>query len=308
MIPKYRCWVNSREQSIQEVRVSAAPINHVWPGFQRSKGQSESGWFTTFDMAEPALVEVEAEGMEIRSAEVRPAHAAREFQQNGQRIRFILEHPCQVSLLVNGLHDALHIFANSPFEYEPKDGDIYFGPGEHDAGLILPRSGQRVCIDAGAVVHGSILIHEAENVTVTGRGILDSSRIKCPKEAKAGEEGGEVMEAIAKLGFDFEKWLVGGNLVIYHSRNVKIEGIVLTDSPSWSVIARNGCRDLLFDNIKIVGQWRYNSDGIDICASQDVTIRNCFIRSFDDCVVMRAPFLQGESDPVRNVVTEHCVL
>lgn len=28
------------------------------------------------------------------------------------------------------------------------------------------------------------------------------------------------------------------------------------------------------------GLWRYNSDGIDIGASQDVVIKNCFIRAF----------------------------
>jgi polygalacturonase len=37
-----------------------------------------------------------------------------------------------------------------------------------------------------------------------------------------------------------------------------------------------------------VGFWRYNADGIDVWNSRDVTIENCFIRSFDDCLVVRS--------------------
>lgn len=36
-----------------------------------------------------------------------------------------------------------------------------------------------------------------------------------------------------------------------------------------------------FTNVKLVGLWRYNADGIDICNSQDVVIRNSFVRAFD---------------------------
>jgi hypothetical protein len=35
-------------------------------------------------------------------------------------------------------------------------------------------------------------------------------------------------------------------------------------------------------NYKLIGLWRYNSDGIEICNSEDVTIRDSFVRSFDD--------------------------
>lgn len=60
--------------------------------------------------------------------------------------------------------------------------------------------------------------------------------------------------------------------------------------------------------MKVIGQWRYNSDGFDICASSDVVVRDCFIRSFDDCVVARAPYLNGEDTPVSNILVEDCVL
>jgi len=303
--------VDGRSVEVMPVRVSAAPINHIWPGWQRSLNQSEIAWMADFDLpANGAAVKVRIRlaHKDIRSLELRPGKYAPSFTRQGNEISFTLANPAQLSLLVNGLHGALHLFANPHFAYEPRPGDIYFGPGVHEAGLILPKSGQRVCLDRGAVVYGAILVYEAADVEIIGRGILDSSRIKCPKEAKAGEPGGEVMAAIAPLGFDYQRWYVGGNLVIFNSRNVTVSGIVLVDSPSWSVIIRNHCRDMALDNIKIVGQWRYNSDGVDVCSSSHVTLRNSFIRSFDDCIVARGPFLWGETEPVRDFVSEHCVL
>ena len=58
--------------------------------------------------------------------------------------------------------------------------------------------------------------------------------------------------------------------------------------------------------MKLIGLWRYNSDGIDICNSQDVTIRGCFVRSFDDSIVIKG--LGACNDPVRNVRVEGCVI
>jgi hypothetical protein len=54
--------------------------------------------------------------------------------------------------------------------------------------------------------------------------------------------------------------------------------------------------------------WRYNSDGIDVCASRNVVIRDSFVRSFDDCFVARGVCLEDEVGPVENVTIENCVL
>ena len=70
----------------------------------------------------------------------------------------------------------------------------------------------------------------------------------------------------------------------------------------WSTIIRNNCENITVDNIKIIGQWRYNSDGINICASKNVTVKNSFIRSFDDCIITRGAYLEGEDGNVENVL------
>ncbi len=76
----------------------------------------------------------------------------------------------------------------------------------------------------------------------------------------------------------------------------------------WTLIIRNSCKNIIIDNIKIIGQWRYNSDGINLCCSENVVVRNCFVRSFDDCIVVRGAYLNEEEDNTKNILVENCVL
>ena len=92
------------------------------------------------------------------------------------------------------------------------------------------------------------------------------------------------------------------------SENVRIEGVVFRDSPFWVLNFRDDCRRVVVDNVKVVGQWRYNSDGIDICGCKDVVVRNSFIRSFDDSFVVRDAFRGGEEGAARTIVCEDCLL
>ena len=67
---------------------------------------------------------------------------------------------------------------------------------------------------------------------------------------------------------------------------MKIDGVILRDPDVWCLSAF-GCRNLEISNVKLVGLWRYNADGIDICNCQDVVIRNSFVRAFDDAIVLK---------------------
>jgi len=87
---------------------------------------------------------------------------------------------------------------------------------------------------------------------------------------------------------------------------VTIDGLVLRDPNVWC-LSTFACSDVAISNVKLIGLWRYNADGIDICNSQRVTIRNCFVRSFDDSLVVKGLKSFGEV-PVRDVLFEGCVV
>jgi len=165
---------------------------------------------------------------------------------------------------VNGLHHALHLFANPPEKEIPAATNPnvrYFGPGVHCPGVIRLESHQTVYLAAGAVVYGAILAEKAEHVAILGRGILDGSKI-------------DRLDGLTAL------------LCLYDCTSVRIEGITLRDSAVFTLAAVN-CRQVDMRNIKILGAWRYNSDGIDFVNSRHCRVEDCFIRAFDDCIVFK---------------------
>ena len=66
------------------------------------------------------------------------------------------------------------------------------------------------------------------------------------------------------------------------------------------------CSHVNIDNVRIVGQWRYNTDGIDVVNSDHVSIKNCFIRSFDDTISIKA--IYDYEKPIEEITVENCVL
>jgi hypothetical protein len=69
-----------------------------------------------------------------------------------------------------------------------------------------------------------------------------------------------------------------------------------------------GCRQATIQNVKLIGLWRYNSDGIDICNSENVTVRDCFVRSYDDSLVVKGLNGSYHERPARNIRFRGCVL
>jgi hypothetical protein len=218
----------------------------------------------------------------VESVAIRPAARGIRAKVDGRRISFRLASPAQITVEINGWHKALHLFASAPQAAAPNPHDPgvrYFGSGVHRPGKIKLESNQTIYLAGGAVVYGAIEADGASNLRILGRGILDTSA--------------------------FTRDQAGGSIRLVKCHNVVIDGVILRDPSMWCLSAFF-CSKLTISNVKLIGLWRYNSDGIDICNSQDVTIRGCFIRSFDDSIVIKG-VSQG-NEPVRNVLAEGCVI
>lgn len=282
----YEVTVGGVPVPVYACRVSAIPFNQVWPGYQRPLEQTELAGFAYFDMAGPVTVAIRS-SRPIESVAVRPLAAGVEPRVDRDRIRFELDRPRQLVVEVNGPHHALHLFACPPEKDVPAPdapGVRYFGPGVHQAGKITLESNQTVYLAAGAVVYGSVQAQGAENIAVRGRGIIDVSPF--PR----GEGGGAVR--------------------LTDCRHVTLEGVIMRDPDVWCC-SLFGCSDVHIEGVKLVGLWRYNADGIDVCNSQDVTIHDCFVRAFDDAIVLKGlKWGQGSFDdrPVRNVHVSGCTI
>lgn len=305
---KYSINKNGSNVEVYKARTSAIPFNRVWQGKQRDLSQTEISYFSTFDMDSPVVLDVEIQDCDVKSVEIRPREYNIKYEVNGSFVRIYLDYPRKFTLEVNGYHEALHIFANEVCKYTHSDDEnmIYFGKGVHRPGLIVPKDNQTIFIDEGAVVHGIIYAYKAKNVSIVGRGILDASSFIRGNEAPI--ESDEILSAIKSLGLTDKDVQYYSMLNAYECENLLIDGIILRDAPLWTVIVRNQCKNVTINNIKLIGQWRYNSDGIDICSSSDVVVSDCFIRAFDDCVVVRGCYLDGEVGGCSNVIVKDNVL
>jgi len=303
----YDIHIENEPVQAHAARVSAMPFNRHWPGHQRSLDQTEVVPFVSFELDAPAAFCVVA-GKDFQEAVVRPASRGVKPVCRGREIRFTLPGPGQYTLELDGVKGALHIFAN-PLQQpavQPGDPDtLYFGPGIHRAGVIDMHSGQTVYIDAEAVVYGQIQAIDAENIRILGRGILDHSQEGATGPAPELSENKELIDPPRP-----------SPLLLSYCRGVTIEGITIRD-PAFLALRPIACESVSIDNVKIIGCWRYNADGIDFINSRHCRVRNCFVRTFDDSLCLKGFYFlhQGEMfhrhqayTVMDDVIFEHCVV
>ena len=282
----YTVTLNGEACEVRDCRVSAHPFNRPWPGKQRAFSQTEAAGFISFAADEPVAVRVKAK-KEFQRATVRPLSKEIKIDKVDGELEFVLPAPGAYVLELDDSHNALHIFFDPVKEYPEAEGaTYYFGAGMHFPGYINLRDNDTVYIDRDAVVFGSLCSTGAKNVRIFGGGVID----------------GCFEERITENCYENH---TKGNVRLYNCENLIIEDIILKNSASWCLALFN-CKNVTVDGVKIVGQWRYNTDGIDLVNSSNVNIKNCFIRSFDDTVSIKG--IYDFDGAIENITVDNCVL
>lgn len=283
----YKVFVNGEEVPVYTCRISEYPFNRVWPGFQRPVDQTETASYVNIVSDEEIGIEVIA-NIEHEKILIKPYSKNVEYTVRNGRICFKLKNNGQFVLECGSYHHCLYIFNSKPVEVPEKD-DVthYFGSGVHFPGKIVLNSGDSVYVDKDALVFGCLYAENAENIHVFGNGIFDDSH-----EERTGN-------------YCYENY-VNGNMKFYECKNVKIEGVGMQNSAIWC-LNFFACENVYVDDIKIFGQWRYNTDGIDIVNCRDVYIKNSFVHSFDDTITIKAIDRYCDRDN-ENIHIDGCVL
>src|SRR5260370_29502468 len=153
-------------------------------------------------------------------------------------ITFSLLQPRNLSVEVNGdIFHNLQLFANSiePTRPNPNDPNvIYYGPGVHQVGRVAIPSGKTVYLAGGSLVEGALLVNNAENIRILGRGILSQpsgpvspSTARPPQARSQGATpptGGRRNSRRDAVLFEF-------------SKNIEVNGIIVVP-PSYTVLVR----------------------------------------------------------------------
>ena len=306
---QYAVFIGEDRVPVRKARVSAVPFNTWWPGHQRTLDQTEMSAFASFEMTEgePLTVKVVCLKVGVGHVDIKPTCFGITPKVEGQVISFTLDRPRHFTVEINDVHHVLHVFVSPAKDYgvdKYANNVRYFGPGIHRAGLIRLYSGETLFIDEGAVVYGSVYARNADNIRVLGRGVLDAaiySRNDIPDGN--GNDRLVIRRELRRLNVRN----ACGNLLMENCHHVEIDGVIFRDPPEWSFNLYN-CEDVLINDIKLIGLWRYNADGIDIYLGRRYEIANSFIRSFDDSVVARGACSPFDEDVFEDMNVHDCVL
>jgi len=225
--------------------------------------------FTMFESDGPVTVDVQRLGTNLawRSVQVLPAKLGARVTVAEGHARFVLPGPCTAVFEPDGRHRALVIMVQPPERDVPKAGDcnvVYVGPGFHRKPLTELASGQTLYLAPGAVLEGGVRA-TGDNITVRGRGIISG-------EPWAWQKGPELAHG-KRVGHLFDGT----------GRGLVVKDVAFTSAWEWTVVL-SGVTNALVDNVKVLCGRVINDDGIDLCRAQNVTVRNCFVRSQDDCI------------------------
>lgn len=310
----YKVKINGQEVKTDTARVSACPFNRCWPGYQRQLSQTELVNFVSLAADEPLEMEIlPKKPFEQEKVNIRPLGAVREYVITPEgRITFQVEEPGFYTVEPFGRKHAFHLFVDPVKTYgvDQKDENvIYFGKGIHEAGLIELKSNQTLYLEEGALVYGGVKAYEAENIKILGRGILDNSHSKETILFGVHAEDNEktVDNAVRLHAVDLE-----------YCDGIEIDGITIRDSLAFT-ICPTACKNIQISDVKIIGNWRYNSDGIDMHNCENAIISNCFIRTFDDSICMKGLTASQEKDGMmyrngksydifQNILVENCTI
>jgi polygalacturonase len=215
-------------------------------------------------------------------------------------------------------------------------GKVVIPAGKYLTGPIFLKSNVHVEVQAGATllfttdfdnvptipgrwegidrtVYASLLTGaDLENVSITGRGVLDGQGEAWWKAFRVVREmrkkmGLEEREPENPAGSPL-KWPRPRLINLYRCKNVLIAGVTLVNSPSWNIHPVL-CENVGIDGVTIVAPEKSpNTDGIDPDSCKNLRIANSYISVGDDCIIIKSGYrYQEHGIPSENITVTNCV-
>lgn len=275
--------VDGRPLALRKVRVKIDPKNEP---LEHLKAKGEWLQYGSFSFEKPVEVRVRC-ARSLKELEILPAKfGVTPTKVSDHEVAFVASKPFHLSFLPEGRTGVLHLFASMRDNTlpDPHAANVkYFGPGEHHREKVTVGDGETLFVDEGAVLHAHLEVR-GKKARVCGLGTISGADYRRHKGP------GPFSNAILK------------------SEDVRIEGVTFADPYLWTVGVKES-RNVVFDDVKVIGCNMINDDGIDVINSSDITIRRSFVRTQDDNICVKGLGWRGEGQatpPTENIVVEGC--
>ncbi|WP_052208730.1 glycoside hydrolase family 28 protein [Croceibacterium mercuriale] len=204
----------------------------------------------------------------------------------------------------------LHVDRDSTLRFS-QDPALYFPP-------ILTRMEGNELMGIAPFIHAL----EAENIAITGGGVLDGQADeqhwwdRARRPADNGESDGRRLRRLAEEGVPVAERVFGPDTTIrpqfiqpYRCRNVLIEGVTIIRSPMWEIHPVE-CENVTVRRVTISSHGP-NNDGCDPESCRDVLIEDCLFDTGDDCIAIKSGRnADGRrlNRPTENVIVSGCTM
>ncbi len=275
----HRVWVGGESVFVYPVKIN--------PTYQYADIAAPAS-MASFELRQTEVIRVQFP-YEPKRVVAHPLSRGIEVSVCGNQVELQLKEPGHFTVEAEGHDIPLFLFANPPEIDPPRSCSaqvIYFGPGVHQPGRIDLQSGQTLYLAPGAYVHGYVYSEDTADICIKGRGILSSETY----------EKGSMLNPRGQRQKQVE---------LRQATRVLIEGVILLDASEW-MLNPVDCRDVLIDNVKVIG-WRRNSDALDPVNAVGLHVRHCFFKTQDDGVTLKGRTIP--SNPMfQNILVEGNVL
>ena len=258
--PDCRVSVNGRPVSL----VEAPKPTKYWKG-QMYDEYAQPYWTALADAQGDVEVRVESDVRDLSRTRIVPDDCVSHVVRNARYVTFRAKVPFKVSVEPDGRYRTFAVIAREPDRDVPDRNSSnvrYFAAGHHhlDEPIRL-KSNETLYLETGAFVEACVFA-SGTNIAVRGHGVLS--------------------------GVPWA-WKKGPQTQFVHFkdvRNVIVKDVALLSPYHWSLVLQN-VEHAVVDGIAVLGGRVINDDGIDICRSRDVTVRNSFFHVQDDNIAVK---------------------
>ena len=197
-------------------------------------------------------------------------------------------------------------------------GTVHLAAGTYLSAPIVLKSNITLQLDTGATLFGSpdhadypakrefrapgmqslVSATNAENVAITGEGVIDGNGETWWQEARAIKDHGI-------LGSEHTR----PRLVVFdHCKHVRVEGITIQNSPMWQLVPYYS-DDVVIRNIRVLApQHAPNTDAVDPFSSSNVVIDHLYADVGDDDIAIKSGMINspGPDAPSSNITITDC--
>ena len=212
-------------------------------------------------------------------------------------------------------------------------GTVVIPAGDFLTGGLVLRSRVTLHLEPGAILRGSPRVEDyeyhpgppvegdangrhllfaldAEDIAITGQGTIDGGG------SAFWHRKGRPAPRPEDLWADVTAWdyepatqrRPSPMIELARCRNVRIEGVTLTNAPGWT-LRPVACETVLIRGIRVRNPiFAPNTDGMDITACRNVFVSDCDIATGDDAICIKSENPYGEMLPTKNITVTNCVL